>query len=335
MLKLNRRQLIRLGLGSAALGATAYALRPETDANAAPATPRRTGAASDAASALPMRTLGQTGAQVTIFGLGGASRKTPLSQGPHDEAVAIVERALELGVNYFDTATTYGRGRSERALGEVARTQRARMFLASKTGERTYDGAMRELEGSLKRLQTDHLDLWQMHHVSLENRDTRPAFGADGAIKALEKAKAQGMVKHAGVSGHHRTDVLADWLERHPFDTVLTIVNAVDRHHDDSFIERVLPVAKRKKMGVIAMKIPAYGQLLRPEQGVGIREALNYSLSQEGVCCGIIACDSIAMLEANVAAARAFAPMNDQAQRALEAKTKSYWREASFYRSWT
>ncbi len=340
MSKINRRQLLRLGLGaSASAGLGAWLLRPKTvsraNAQVAPATPRQTGNAAPATPALPTRKLGQTGREVTIFGLGGASSETPLSQGPHDEAVAIVERALALGVNYFDTATTYGNGRSERALGEVARSQRSRMFLASKTGERTYDGAMRELEGSLKRLQTDHLDLWQMHHVSLQNRDTRPAFAADGAIKALEKARSEGIVKHAGVSGHHRTDVLADWLERHPFETVLTIVNAVDRHHDDSFIERVLPVARQKKMGVIAMKIPAYGKLLRPDAGVGMREALAYSLSQSGVCCGIIACDSLAMLEANVAAARAFSPMDEAAQRALEAKTKSYWREASFYRNWT
>ena len=328
-----------MGTASAGAGLGVWSLLQKagvSNARDLPAVPRQASRSKASQQvALPKRKLGQTGREVTIFGLGGASSKTPLSQGPHQDAVAIIERALALGVNYFDTAASYGIGRSERALGAVAKTRRADMFLASKTAERTYDGAMRELEGSLKRLQTDHLDLWQMHHVSLENRDTRPAFGASGALKALEKAKAEGMIKLGGVSGHHRTDVLADWLERHPFDTVLTVINAVDRHHDDSFIERVLPIAQRKKIGIIAMKIPAYGKLLRPQAGVGIKEAMAYSLSQNGVCCGIVACDSIAMLEQNVAAARAFTPMDSKAQRELEAKTKSYWREASFYRDWT
>ena len=347
MSKFSRRELLRLGLGTTVAGSAlaAWIARPQTKQAAAKQTAPKNGKLVDASrerkaqpkqpNALPTRELGQTGQRVSIFGLGGASSQTPLSNGPHEQAVAIVERALSLGVTYFDTASSYGNGKSETAIGEVAKKHRAQMTISSKTGERTYDAAMRELEASLKRLQTDHLDVWLMHHVSLSERDTDPAFGPNGAIKALEKAKAEKMVRFGGVSGHHRTNVLAEWLRRYQFDVTLMPINAVDRHNSDSFIERVLPIARQRQVGVVAMKIPAYGRLLRPAQGVGMREAFAYSLSQPGVASGIIACDSLEMLEENVAAARAFVALDAQSQTRLEAKTATYWKEASFYRNWT
>lgn len=335
MPKYSRRELLRLGLGTTVAGTAFGSLAACGQSAEEKKTENKESKSSQPKEKLPQRVLGQTGLRVSIFGLGGASSKTPLSEGPHETAVEIVERALALGVNYFDTAASYGNGRSETAMGEVAKKHRKEMILASKTGERTYDGAMRELESTLKRLQTDHLDVWFMHHVSLPDRDTNVAFAENGAIKALQKAKAEKTVRFGGISGHHRTDVLNDWLQRHPFDVLLTVVNAVDRHHDDSFINKLLPVAREKKVGIVAMKIPAYGRLLRPSEGVGIKEAFAYSLSQPGVASGIIACDSLEMLEENVAAARAFAALDKDAQAALEAKTASYWRRASFYRSWT
>jgi aryl-alcohol dehydrogenase-like predicted oxidoreductase len=337
--KLSRRELLGLGAGVALGGVTvvrevlAQATPPLPAQPAAPTLPAATATSSPA---LPVRVLGQTGQKVTVFGLGGASAKTPLSNGPHEAAVEIVARALDLGVNYFDTATTYGNGKSERAMGEVAKTRRKEMLIASKTDLRDYDGAMRELEESLKRLQTDHLDVWQMHRASLPDRDTQPFFGTNGAMKALQKAKDEKMVRFVGVSGHHRSDVLADWLQRYPFDTLLASINAADVHQDDSFIKRLLPVATQKKVGVVAMKVPAYGRLLNRNAGVTMSDAMHYSLSQPGVACCIIACDSIAQLEENVAVARSISgPMEASAQTALEAKTAAYWQRASFYRQWT
>ncbi|HEX8235766.1 MAG TPA: aldo/keto reductase [Abditibacteriaceae bacterium] len=338
--KLSRRELLGLGAGIALGGSTAVREVLAQATSTLPAQPvapaLATAPAASASPALPMRVLGQTGQKVTVFGLGGASSKTPLSNGPHEAAVAIVERALNLGVNYFDSATTYGNGKSERAIGEVAKSRRKEMFIASKTDLRDYDGAMRELEESLKRLQTDHLDVWQMHRASLPERDTEPFFGTNGAMKALQKAKDEKMVRFVGVSGHHRSDVLADWLQRYPFDTLLASINAADVHQEDSFIKRLLPVAQQKKVGVIAMKVPAYGRLINPEAGVTIRDAMHYSLSQAGVACCIIACDTITQLEENVATARTIdGPMEAAAQTALEAKTADYWQRASFYRRWT
>ena len=328
MSKISRRNLIGLGTG-AAIGASALFHKNGASIHAAPAENLLRG------ELLPTRELGETGLRVTIFGLGGASSKTPLSNGPHEDAVKIVERALDLGVNYFDTADSYGPGKSERALGEVAKDRRAEMIIASKCDARDYDGAMRALEGSLKRLQTDHLDAWLMHAVSLEERDTKPFFADKGAVKALQKAKDEKMVRNVGLSGHHRSAILAEWLRRYPFDMMLAQINAVDKHHDDSFIKNLLPVAKETKTGVVAMKVPAYGRLLDKKADVTIQHALHYSLSQQNVACAIVACDSLEMLEENVKAARSItAPMTDAEQSALEAKTANYWQRAVFYRDW-
>ena len=187
MSKISRRGLIGVGTG-AALGATALLRQNQTPSQAAP---EKLPAAENLVRGelLPTRELGATGMRVTIFGLGGASSKTPLSNGPQEKAVEIVEHALKLGVNYFDTADSYGPHKSENAIGEVAKNRRDEMLIVSKCDARDYDGAMRALEGSLKRLQTDHLDGWLMHAVSLEDRDTKPFFADGGAVKALQKAQ--------------------------------------------------------------------------------------------------------------------------------------------------
>jgi aryl-alcohol dehydrogenase-like predicted oxidoreductase len=346
--RISRRDLLGLGAG-AALSGTAVgqllAQNPAPNALQTPAIPKAQtatipGAAIPGATipgaTIPMRVLGQTGQRVSIFGLGGASARTPLFNGPQEEAVKIIERALDLGVTYFDTATTYGDGKSETALGEVAARRRKEMFLATKSDARDYEGAMRELEASLKRLKTDHLDLWQQHRASLPDRDTTPFFAENGAHKALQKAKDEKIVRFVGVTGHHRSDVLAEWLKRFAFDTLLNTVNAVDVHQEDSMIKNLLPVAQEKKVGVIAMKVPAYGRLLNADAGVTMQKAMHYSLSQPGVATCIIACDSVQMLEENVAAARAInGPMSHADQRALEEATKGYFERASFYRRWT
>src|SRR3712207_4455774 len=136
--KLSRRDFLTLGAG-AALG-SAVGVRGIVGQRAA-----NQNAGVQTAAVLPTRLLGQTGERVTIFGLGGASSKTPLQNGPHETAVAIVDRARQLGVKYFDTAYSYGNGNSERAIGDVAKTHRKEMFLTSKSNQRSYDGAMREL----------------------------------------------------------------------------------------------------------------------------------------------------------------------------------------------
>ena len=280
---------------------------------------------------LPQRSLGDTGVQVPVLGLGGAGQ-TPLSwNGAQAEAVAIIERALELGIRYFDTAASYGP--SEDYLGKVLPPHREKLFLASKTDLRDRDGAWRELERSLKRLNTDYLDLWQLHHVSFEP-DLETLFGKNGAIQALEEAKQQKLIRFAGITGHHDPAIIAEGLRRYPFDTTLIPVNAADKHHPTPFIPTVLPLTRQKNIGVIAMKVPAYGRLFGPGKLDGMAQALGYSLSVPGVHCCVIAAETVAQLEANVQVAQAFQPLTERAIAEIEQRTATTWQETTFFRAW-
>lgn len=280
---------------------------------------------------LPQRSLGGTGVQVPLLGLGGAGQ-TPLSwNGAQAEAVAIIERALELGIHYFDTAASYGP--SEDYLGKVLPPHRENLFLASKTDLRDRDGAWRELERSLKRLNTDYLDLWQLHHVSFAS-DLETIFGKGGAIQALEEAKQQKLIRFTGITGHHDPAVIAEGLRRYAFDTTLIPVNAADKHHPTPFIPTVLPLTQEKNVGVIAMKVPAYGRLFGPGKLKGMAEALGYSLSVPGVDCCVIAAETVAQLEANVQVAQAFQPLTEKAIAEIEQRTAATWQETTFFRAW-
>lgn len=282
--------------------------------------------------AIPQRELGRTQVELPILGLGGAGR-TPLSN-PNQEQAAIeqIQRALTLGIRYFDTAASYGP--SELYLGKVLPPYRSEIFLASKTAARSYDGAWRELEQSLLRLNTDYLDLWQFHHVSFESElDT--LFGNNGAVKALEEAKAQGLVRFSGITGHHEPEIIAAGLQRYPFDHTLIPVNAADIHHPRPFIPTVLSLAQAQNVGVTAMKVPAYGRLLKPGVLDGMHQALGYTLSQSGVHCAVIAAETIAQLEENVKIATEFQMLDDSDLANIEQKTVAVWQNNTFYRAWT
>lgn len=281
---------------------------------------------------LPERVFGKTGLKIPIFGLGGAG-KTPLSSyGKEAEAIAQIEAALRLGIRYFDTASSYGP--SEENLGKVLPSYRSQIWLATKTAERDRDGAWRELEQSLKRLKTDYLDFWQLHHVSFaETLDQ--IFSKNGAIKAIEEAKEQGIIKFSGITGHHEPDIIAEGLRRYPFDMTLVSINAADKHHPRPFAPTVLPVAQQKNVGVIAMKIPAYGRLFKNNVLDGMEQAMGYVLSLEGVHSCIIAAESVEQLEANFKVAQAFKPLNSEQMKAIEQRTASAWQDNTFFRAWT
>jgi aryl-alcohol dehydrogenase-like predicted oxidoreductase len=281
---------------------------------------------------MPERVLGRTEVKVPIFGLGGAGQ-TPLSwEGRERDAVAIIEKALQLGIRYFDTASSYGP--SEDYLGKVLPPHRPKLFLASKTDKRDRDGAWRELERSLKRLNTDYLNLWQLHHVSFpQELDT--IFSQSGAIKAVEEAIQQKLVRFAGITGHHDPKVIAEGLRRYPFHTTLIPVNAADKHHPRPFLPVVLPIAQQQNVAVIAMKVPAYGRLFKPGGLSGMQQALGYSLSQPGVQCCVIAAETIAQLEENVKVARAFQPLQGKELAAIEQLTAKIWEDSTFFRAWT
>ncbi len=281
---------------------------------------------------MPEVVLGKTNISLPIFGLGGAGR-TPLSRsGQEKEAIALVEKALALGVRYYDTAADYGP--SEKYLGRILPNYRSEIFLNSKTAARGRDRAWRDLENSLKRLNTDYLDAWQLHHVSFES-ELDQIFGQNGAIKALEEAKEQKLVKFLGITGHHEPDIIAEGLRRYPFDTTLVALNAADIHHPRPFAPTLLPVAKAKNVGVIAMKVPAYGRLFKPGILEGMQQAMGYTLSLSGVHCCIIAAENPEQLESNVRVAQAFQPLNEAEMKAIEQLTVNAGEDGAFFRKWT
>lgn len=314
--KLSRRKFVGTMLSAAAVG-VASKLKP-LDALAYPPDEQR----------MPLRPLGRTTHQVAIFSLGGQA--TLEQSGTAEESERIISRALDLGVNYIDTAAAYGRGISERYIGSVMKTRRKEVFLASKTHNRSYDGSMRLLEQSLKNLQTDHLDLWQLHNVRTQD-DLDRIFSNDGAIKALEKARDEGMVRYLGITGHYDPLVLRKGIEQYPFDTILMALNAADRHNK-SFITHLLPLAIEKNMGIIGMKIPARGRIFRQDGITTMEQAMRYVLTLQ-VSTIIVGISTLEELEENVRIARTFRPMTEQEMRATEELTKPYYTDASWFKS--
>ncbi len=285
-----------------------------------------------AQSAMPQRQLGRTNIQLPILGLGTAGR-TPLARSNQEQAaIEQLERAIALGIRYFDTAASYGP--SESYLGKVLPAYRKEIFLASKTAARDYDGAWRNLERSLQRLNTDYLDLWQFHHVAIAS-DLDTIFSENGAIKALEEAKEQGLVRFSGITGHHEPDIIATGLQRYPFDHALIPVNAADTHHPRPFIPGVLPVARAGNVGITAMKVPAYGRLFKPGVLDGMDQALGYTLSQPGVHCAVIAAETIEQLEENVRVASTFQMLEASVLSEIEQRTARAWQDNNFFRAWT
>ncbi|MBZ5566368.1 MAG: aldo/keto reductase [Acidobacteriia bacterium] len=294
--------------------------------------------------AMPTRNLGRTGFRVGIFSLGGQA--TVEQPNKEAEAVAIVEKAIDLGINYIDTAPRYGAtGRwSQRYIGQVMKRRRKEVYLASKTHDRTRDGSLKLLEESLRLLNTDHLDAWQLHHVSYMD-EVDQIFAKGGAIEAMRQARDQKMVRFLGVTGHADPEVLMECLRRFPFDQILMAVNAADPHHF-SFQDKLLPMAIEKQMGIIGMKIPARGRLLSnwPAVGpyapgkkragpLGIKDALYYVLSLP-VSTVVIGCDSVEQLAENVKLAREFTPLSEPQRAALAVRAAPIAREALFFRRW-
>jgi aryl-alcohol dehydrogenase-like predicted oxidoreductase len=279
---------------------------------------------------MPTRNLGRTGFQVGLFSLGGqAAIEQP---GNEKAAIPILERALDLGVNYIDTSARYGGSArwSERYIGEVMARRRKEAFLATKTHDRGRDGSLRILEESLKLLRTDHVDLWQLHAMSTMN-DVDRVFAKGGALEAFQRAKEQKLVRFLGITGHTDPDVLAEAIRRFPFDTVLMAFNAADPHHLP-FQKTLLPLAVEKGMGIIGMKIPARGRLLGTG-GLTMKEAMGYVLSQP-VSTVIVGVDSLAQLEENVAIARAFLPFSHPQLGGLERRAEPLARKALWFRRW-
>jgi uncharacterized protein len=249
--------------------------------------------------ALAHRRLGKTGIDVPIIGYGTA----PLGK-EHvsvEQAVRCLHGAIDLGVTYLDTSPDYG---SEPKVGEVMRTRRDEVFLATKVNRRSAQGVLREVEESLAKLKTDHVDLIQVHAVNAW-ADLEQALAPDGALAGLEKAREQGKVRHIGITGHARPELLGYALTQYPFDTVLVALGMADRlvSSPETFC---LPKAIEQNVGVIAMKALGHGQFK------SIDLALRYSLGLPGVSLAIVGMDVEVQIEQIVQIAEGFKPLDDE-----------------------
>ena len=257
---------------------------------------------------MEQRPFGKTGENFSILSF-GAQRIVDSHGCSEAEAIRMVNHAIDSGIRYFDTAWIYSAGQSEERVGKVAAHRRSEMWLATKTVARDRDGARGQLEESLRRLQTDHVDEWRMHNVT-SVRELDLITGPGGALEAAVEARSQGLVRYISISGHTNPQVQIEALARFPFDSVLCALSVVD-HFIASFAEELLPVANAKGAAVVGMKVLGLGRL------VDVREkAIRYTLELP-VSTAIIGMESMEQLEGNLAVAEAFRPLSDAERLSL------------------
>jgi predicted aldo/keto reductase-like oxidoreductase len=273
----------------------------------------------------PKRPLGNTGEQVSILGLGGEGMLRSFDR--EKEAVSLIQRAIDLGITYFESARAYAG--SESYYGKALEERRKEIFLASKSHERTAEGALKHLEVTLKNMNTNFLDLWVVHDIRSVN-DLDLIFGPKGAVKAFETAKRNKLVKWIGVSAHRNSAILSRALDLFPFDTVLLPVNPAECHYQP-FLDDILPKAEKKGMGVLGMKVFSRGACVKIYGIELIEKCLRFALAQP-ISTAVVGCDTIEQLEMNVRIARAFQPLTKTEQENLIDRVKYYARELTYYR---
>jgi len=293
-----RHFLERLGVGAAAgVGLSLF--------------PDETGAVPPLGNSLPSRTLGRTGANVSILAFGCGSRF--LMYADEAKAQAALNQAVDLGITYLDTAYAYGDGKSETRVGQFLKDRRKEVWVATKIPDRTRDEFMRRLESSLKRLQTDHVDLLHIHSLRHED-DLAKIEAPDGALKGLLEAREQKMTRAIGMTSHTSGEVLASAIERHDLDCVQMALNAC---RNGRFEELALTAARKKNLGVIAMKITGQEFLLGTGDGKSdITSLLQYSLSLP-VTTAVVGMPRLEMLEHNISVAKNFSPLPDDEMNRL------------------
>jgi uncharacterized protein len=264
------------------------------------AMPAAASAAAAPVAALPQRTLGRTGVKVSILAMGCGSR---FLQYPVEQATAVLEKAVALGITYLDTAQGYGNGESETRVGRFLATRRQDVFVATKiqSEARSRDAVLREIEVSLERLQTDHVDLLHLHSLT-DAADLAKIEAPDGAMKALYQLRDQKVARAIGMTSHTDGAVMAAAIEHNDLDCVQMAMNPTRALR---FEELALPAANKKNLGVIQMKVMGQDKLVG--DGKGDPTALlryAWSLPISTAVCGM---PKLEMLEANIATARAYA----------------------------
>jgi predicted aldo/keto reductase-like oxidoreductase len=260
---------------------------------------------------VPRRVLGRTGVSVPILAFGCGSRF--LMYEDDDDAQAILERAVSLGVNYLDTAVDYGDGKSETRVGQFLKTRRNEVFVATKIPQRarTRDLALKEVEASLARLQTDHVDLLHVHSLGQAD-DLARIEAKDGVLAALYELRGQKVARAIGMTSHTDGGVMASAIEHNDLDCVQMAMNPT---RASAFEEKALAAAQAKRLGVLLMKSTGQEKLLG-EGGATASELLRYAWSLS-ISAAVVGMPKPELLEANAAAARAFSPMTAAEMDAL------------------
>jgi predicted aldo/keto reductase-like oxidoreductase len=268
--------------------------------------------AAGTARPIPMRALGNTGVRVPIlgFGTGPVGVKRTLK-----DAEALYNEAIDLGVTYIDTAPEFaGYGKAQLQLSQVVPRRRKEVFLVTKLWEPDYDDALRLLEKNLRELKVDQVDLLYAHSIGSDKMDPARVTSPRGTMAALERARKDGLTRFIGISGHNRPGRFLDLLERYPLDVMMNAVNMADRH-TYGFETRVWPVAQRKKVALVAMKVfagmgadrPLTSSVMPKEH---LHTAFRYALGLPGVACAVIGMATREELRQNAQWARSFQPLS-------------------------
>lgn len=263
---------------------------------------------------IPQRSFGKIGWKVGILGFGTAEL------AGEAESIAALNAALDDGVNYIDTAPSYQSARSETYVGKVAKSRRKEFYLATKTIQRGRAGALREIKESLARLQTNHIDLLQIHAVNRMS-ELDEALAKGGAIEGLEEAKKNGLIRHIGITGHTRPEVLLKAIERYPFESALVPLSPADASLND-FGKAFVPEARRRGVAVVAMKALKGAQ--RSADGLGDPVALLHYAFSLPVATAIVGMVTPAHVAQNAKAARDFRPLSAARMREMESTAKAY-----------
>ncbi len=248
------------------------------------------------------RPFGKIGESFPILSFGG-QRIVDEHNCSEEEAIQIVNTAIDRGIRYFDTAWIYSQGQAETRLGKVVKERRPEMWIATKTWDTTRDGARRQLEESLTRLQTDYVNEWRLHNV-WDYARLDAFMGKGGALEAAIQARDEGLVRHISISSHTDPQILVKALDRFPFDSALIALSALD-HFIFSFAEEFLPIANARGVATIGMKVLGFGSLTHE-----VERSLRYAFSLP-VSTVIVGMETMAQLEQNLAIAESFTPMSD------------------------
>jgi aryl-alcohol dehydrogenase-like predicted oxidoreductase len=277
---------------------------------------------------IPTRVFGKTGIKVTVTGLGGEGILR--TYGQEGEAWRVIREAVDQGISYFDCARAYAG--SEMYYGQVwARhpEDRARIFQAGKSGSRSRNGALADLDQTLKNMDIDYLDLWQIHDVRTKE-DLEVISGPGGALEAFMEAKANGKTRFIGVTGHHDPKILEKAIREWPVDSVMMPVNPIEAALG-GFMDSVLPAALGKGIAVIGMKVLGSAHYILPDAGITPEMLTRFALSQP-ITVAIVGCSNGPHVRTLAETGRSFSPLSPEEQQAIVGIFHPYAKRLAFYR---